>query len=539
MSRTGAEYIASLRDGREVWIDGERVTDITTHPAFRNAIRSIAGLYDMACDERFKDVLTFPSPKTGEPVSRGYQIPRSYDDLVARRKAIKTWSEATYGFMGRSPDYMASNWAGLASAPEVFGRNGQQYADNLLRHYEYLRDNDLYQSHTIVNPQIDRTRPASEQEEPFLYPGIVDERDDGIVVRGAKMVGTAALFGDEILVGTIEPLGKADEEYAISFSIPFNCPGVKVISRSSYERSARSVFDNPFSSRFDENDSLMVYDDVFVPWERVFVYRNVETTYKMWWETPSFIHQIHHGATRYWTKLEFLAGLAIKIAKANNTLQLPPVKMQLGRLIASVNIAKAIVMGMEVNYQELPGGRGIVHPNREICFAQRVFAPPKYMEVLEELKTLAGGGLIQLPSSYKDLVAEGVAPLVNRYVRSPGHTAEERIKLMKLAWDVVGSEFASRHEQYERFYHGAPYAYLPAALREGHADVCEALADAALSSYSLEDALDQADEAFEFRLPETSGVVRTGAAEGDGVIARAQSRATNVDRSSPAWRAAA
>jgi 4-hydroxyphenylacetate 3-monooxygenase len=364
-----------------------------------------------------------------------------------------------------------------------------------------------------------------------LYPGIVDERDDGIVVRGAKMVGTAALFGDEILVGTIEPLGKADQDYAISFSIPFNSPGVKVISRSSFERSARSVFDNPFSSRFDENDSLMVYDDVFVPWERVFVHRDVETAYTMWWDTPSFIHQIHHGATRFWTKLEFLTGLAIKIAKANNTVQLPPVKMQLGRLVAFVNLARAIVMAMEVNYETLPNGSGIVAPNREICFAQRVWAPPTYVAVLEELKTLAGGGLIQLPSSFKDLVSDEVGPLVARYVRSPGHSAEERVKLMKLAWDVLGSEFASRHEQYERFYHGAPYAYLPAALREGAADVCEALTDAALSGYSLQDAIDQSDdEPLPFHLPEPAPIVRTGAAERDGLLGRAQLEATQVER---------
>ncbi|HZV73820.1 MAG TPA: 4-hydroxyphenylacetate 3-hydroxylase N-terminal domain-containing protein [Conexibacter sp.] len=495
MTRTGAEYVESLRDGREVWIDGERVEDVTTHPAFRNTVRSIAHLYDMTHDPRYADVLTCPSPATGEPVHRAYTIPRSQADLVARRRATKTWAEATFGYLGRSPDYMASCWAGFAAAPGLFARGGQERADNLLAYYAHLRDDDLYQSHTIVNPQIDRSKPAAEQEEPFLYVGVVAERDDGIVVRGAKMVGTAALFGDEIFVGTIEPLGRDDEDYALTFSIPFNTPGVKVISRASYEAAARSPWDNPLSSRFDENDALMIYENVFVPWERVFVYRDVELAYLQWWDTPAFAYWIHQAATRYWTKLEFLAGLAIKVAKANNVLGMPLVRMQLGRVLSAVNLAQAAVLAMEAGCEPVPGGDGAVMPNRAIAFAQRAWAPRTYFELLEEIKTLAGGSLIQMPASYRDLVHPEVGPLIERYVRSPGHTAEERIKLYKLVWDAVGSEFASRHEHYERFYHGAPYVYLPAALRMGKPDACEALADAALSGYELADVLGADDGA--------------------------------------------
>jgi len=538
MTRTGAEYVESLRDGREVWIDGERVADVTTHPAFRNTVRSIAGLYDMTHDERWRETLTYPSPATGEPVSRGYQIPYSHEDLVARRKAMKTWSEATFGFMGRSPDYMASGWAGFASVPSVFARGGQERAEHLMAYYAHLRDDDLYQSHTIVNPQVDRSRDASRQEEPLLYVGVRDERDDGIVVRGAKMVGTAALFGDEIFVGTIEPLGRDDSDYALTFSIPFNTKGVKVISRASYEQSARSPWDNPLSSHLDENDALMIYDDVLVPWERLFVYRDVELAYLQWWDTPSFVHWIHQGATRFWTKLEFLAGLAIKIARSNNVEQVPLVRMQLGRILTSVNMAKAAVMGMEANWEHVPDGGGSVMPNRAIAFAQRAWAPRAYVEVLDEIKVLCGGSLIQMPSSYKDLVHPEEGPLLERYVRSPGHDAQQRIKLYKLAWDALGSEFASRHEHYERFYHGAPYVAQPAAYREGAPEVCEAIADAALGSYSLGDALAAADEAMAALAPVSlDGVVRRGAAEGAGVVPHAtELEAARLDRRLPMWR---
>jgi len=505
MTRTGDAYLASLRDGREVWIDGRRVDDVSGHPAFRNTAKTIAGLYDMTHDERWVDTLTYRSPITDERVSRGYQIPSDYGDLVARRSAIKLWAQASFGFMGRSPDYMASNWAGLAAVPSLFARGGSDRADALMRYYAYLRDNDLYQAHTFVNPQIDRTATAAQQEEPNLYVGVVAERDDGIVVRGAKMVGTAAVFGDELLVGTIERLGEGDEDYAISFSIPIASPGVRLISRASYEQAARSPWDNPFSSRFDENDSLIVYDDVFVPWERVFVYRDVELSYRQWWETPSFVQQIHHGATRLWTKLELLVGLALKLARANNTSAIPGVRMQLGKLLATVNVAKAIVMGMETSCEVVPGSDGSVMPNRAIAFAQRVWAPRAYADVLEEIRLLAGASLIQMPSSFRDLIDAEIGPTIRRYVRSPGHPAEARVKLHKLVWDVVGSEFASRHEQYERFYHGAPYAYLPAALSEGAPEICEAAADAALEGCSLDDAMQVLDDALAASNPAPPG----------------------------------
>lgn len=516
MTRTGAEYLERLRDGREVWIDGERVADVTTHPAFRNTARSIAGLYDMTHDPRHADVLTFPSPATGEPVLRGYQVPRSQADLVARREATRTWASATFGYLGRSPDYMASCWAGFAAAPGLFARGGQQRAENVLAYHAHLREHDLYQSHTIVNPQIDRSKPAAEQEEPFLYVGVVREGEDGIVVRGAKMVGTAALFGDEIFVGTIEPLAPADRDYALAFSIPFNTPGVKVISRASYEQAARSPWDNPLSSRFDENDALMIYEDVFVPWERVFVYRDVELALAMWWETPAFTYWIHQAAARFWTKLELLAGLAIKVAKANNVLRVPLVQMQLGRILTTVNMAKAAVLAMEAGCEPVPGGDGAVQPNRAIAFAQRSWAPAAYVQAVEEIKWLCGGSLIQMPASYRDLVHPEEGPLLERYVRSPGHPAEERIKLFKLVWDAIGSEFAARHEHYERFYHGAPYVNQPAAFREGAPEACEALADAALGGYELADLLAGAGGAGE-----TSGGSGAGGATGPAARAPA------------------
>lgn len=483
MTRTGRDYIESLQDGRTVWFDGDLVKDITTHKAFRNTVRSIAGLYDLTHDENTREILTVDVPEWGTRIHRAFHQPTDRAELVARRRAYQVFARASFGFLGRSPDYMASAVAGFAATPEVFHGKNFDGRSQLDAYYRRMAIGDLFQSHTIVNPQIDRTKPASEQEEDDLYVRVVQEKDSGIVVRGAKMVGTGAIFGDEILVGTIEPLGPNDAPYALSFSIPVNTPGVTFVSRRSYEATARSVFDNPLSSRFDENDALLVCDNVFVPWDRVLVYQDVDTCYRQWWDTPTFANLVHHGATRFWTKLEFLTGIAILIAKANNTYALPPVAAQIGKLMGWLNTAKAFVLAMEADCDTT--STGVVYANEEMVHAHRFVAADLYPKVLAEIKLLAGGGLIQLPSSVDDLLNPELSPLLRKYVRSPGTDAEARIKLFKLAWDALGSEFAGRHDQYERFYHGAPHVYLPAVVRRGHPEVYEKLTQACLDGYTL------------------------------------------------------
>ncbi|MEU9981102.1 4-hydroxyphenylacetate 3-hydroxylase N-terminal domain-containing protein [Streptomyces sp. NPDC050856] len=479
MTRSGQEYLASLRDGREIWLDGERVADVTRHPAFRNTAASLAGLYDLAHDSEHSAVLT----RGG--VHRAYAVPRSYEDLVARREAYKVWAEASFGFLGRTPDYMAGGAAGFAALPGVFTTGAHDGAANALAYHRRLAEGDLYPTFTIANPQIDRTRSAAEQEEDDLVVRVVAEKDDGIVVRGAKMIGTAAVFGNEVIVGTIEPLAPQDAEHAVCFSLPVGTPGLKLLSRTSYEAGARSVFDNPLSSRFDENDALLVCDDVFVPWENVLAYRDVDVAFRMWWHTPAYVNFVHQAATRFWTKLEFLTGIAILVTKANNTHQLPQVTQVIGRLLGRVAQAKAFVLAAEASYEQVDGGRGGVMPGKDISFAQRIMAGELYPRTVEDIKLLAGGGVVQLPASGQDLLHPELGPLLRKYVRSPGTPAEDRVKLLKLAWDALGSEFAGRHEQYERFYHGAPHVYLMQQAWEGDSASCEALARSCLDGYGL------------------------------------------------------
>src|SRR5438445_3509224 len=220
--RTGAEYLRSLQDGRQVYVDGEAVADVVRHLAFREAARSVARLYDIAAAPELRERMTFPSPKTGAPVLRAYQIPRGHADLRARRLFSETWAEATFGLMGRTPDHVAGFFCGYAATPRVFAAGGQRFADNVVAFYEHMRDTHLFVSYAIVPPQIDRSKPAHKQSDPTLYAGVVKERDDGIIVKGAQQLATAGVYCDYIYISSIHPLQPGDENYAIGAAIPVN-----------------------------------------------------------------------------------------------------------------------------------------------------------------------------------------------------------------------------------------------------------------------------------------------------------------------------
>ena len=455
--RTGAQFLDALKnDGRRVFVDGEEVADVTSHPAFAGAAKTIAGLYDIASDPENRELMTFISPKTGEPVNRIWQMPDSIEGLRERRGAIERWAEASLGFMGRTPDHVAGFFTGYAAEPQVLAKDGnEEFAANAVAIHEFLRDNDIYISYTIVPPQIDRSKPAHQQNPPDLYAGVVTERDDGIVIKGAQMLGTGSVYSDYVQLSTIHPLREGDENHAVSLIVPCNAPGVRIHSRRAYAKAATSVFDYPLASRFDENDALIVYDNVFVPWEQVLVYKNTEICRDQWFETPAHILGNNQAQIRFTTKLRFLTGLAQRITQMNGVWNLPPVQGQ----IADIAVRAAMYEGLLEAQIAMakPNRNGVYVPHAQTHYAAMVMQSRIYPEILELLRELSGGGMIQLPSNVADFETPEAGDDIRRYVQSPDFPAEERVKLLKLAWDAIGSEFAGRHAQYEKFYAGAPF----------------------------------------------------------------------------------
>ncbi len=476
--RTGADYLRSLRDGRRVFVDGERVDDVTRHRAFAGAARSLATLYDIAAAPELRERMTFPSPKTGRPVLRAYQIPRSHADLKARRVASETWAEATFGLMGRSPDHVAGFFCGYAAVPSVFAAAGQNFADNLLRFYEHIRDNHLYLSYAIVPPQIDRSKPAHAQSDPTLYAGVVKERDDGIVLKGAQQLATAGLYSDYIYLSCIHPLQPGDENYANGVAIPVNAPGVKLYPRRPFAKQASNSFDYPLSGRFDETDCLVVLDDVFVPWEYVFIYRNVAICRDQWWKTPAHLYGNHQAQARYATKLRFMIGLAKRMNEMTGNDANPAVQIQMGELASLVSIVENMLLAQET--VATIDGNGVLWPSKTALYAVMALQSELNSRMLEIIRELTGAAMITLPSSFEDFKDDEMRADIARYMRSGATDAKTRVAVMRLAWDFIGSEFGSRHQQYEKFYGGASFLVKQNVYRSFDFARATALVDSAL-----------------------------------------------------------
>jgi 4-hydroxyphenylacetate 3-monooxygenase len=443
-------------------------------------------MFDMAAGD---EAMTVDSPDTGGRINRVYSIPRSVEDLRARRETITKWSRLSHGFVGRGPDHVAAFFAGFGSAPDVFGSE-HGAADNVTRWYRKMASESGYASYTIIPPQIDRGSTAGQWKDELLQVGVAEERDDGIVVRGSQMLGTATAVSDHLFVSCIKPLQPGDEVYANSFVVPVATPGLKVYCRRPYASPDLSAFDYPLTSRFDETDALVVFDDVFVPWEDVFVYRDIDMVRNQWSVTAAHALGNSQAQIRLVTKTRFLAGIARKIAAINGIEKIPSVQEKLGELASVAAVVEGMVLAAEASAEI--DAHGVARPGARFLYGAMGLQSELYPRVLEILRELAGGGVIQLPSSYRDLVSEETREDVGRYFSGASADAEERIKLFKLAWDAVGSEFGGRHHQYEMFYAGAPFVTRGYSFRNYGYEEAVAQVDEFLATYSVGSAVEDA-----------------------------------------------
>jgi 4-hydroxyphenylacetate 3-monooxygenase len=455
--KTGAQHIASLRDGRQVFLDGALVADVTTHPAFCGAVRSAARLYDHQAAN--PEAMTFDIGG-GRRASLAWLMPRSAEEFARRREALAAWARLSAGFLGRGPDHVASCLIGQVMGIEVFERHGPARAAALRDYVAEATRQDWFVSYVIINPQADRSKPWGAQAEPDLVARIVDEDAGGLTIRGAKMLGTSAILANEVLVANLQPLRAGEEHLAFSCALPLNAKGLKLLSRKSYAAHAVSAFDDPLASRFDENDAVLWFEDVKVPWERVFVHRDTDMCRAQFHDTWAHALQNHQAQVRLVEKLRFLTGIGRRIAETIGTIGMPPVRDALGRLAAQAGAVEAMLRGMEAAGAQ--HGEWFV-PDRAMMYAAQVVTQELYPQIIAALRELAGGGLIMLPSSVADYANPEVARILGTVQQSPAANPEERVRFLKLAWDAVGSEFASRHLQYEMFYAGAAF------VTRGHA----------------------------------------------------------------------
>jgi anthranilate 3-monooxygenase (FAD) / 4-hydroxyphenylacetate 3-monooxygenase len=451
--RSGAQFIEGLRSRpREVWVRGERVMDVSSHPAFSRAAQQLAHLYDMQHDPAHCDTLTYRVPETGELAGTAFMPSYSHADLVKHREAYRLWATTNFGLMGRSPDFMNVTLLAFYEARELFGEGDARFVDNMAAYYRHVRDKDLFLSHALVSPQNDRSKQSSDLGD--LHLRVVAERDGGILVSGARMIATLGPLADEILLYNLPGLKSGDEDHAISFAVPADAPGLRQICREPYDAPNRTSFDHPLSTRFEENDSLLIFNEVFVPWNRVFCYRDVPLANRIYLHSALRNHTAHQTNVRALIKMQFVTGLCITIARSIKADQFLHVQKMLGELICDVEFVKSGLVRSEIEAETTPVGT--IRPSLAPLQALRSYLPKAYPRAIEYLQTIGAGGFMLMPSGADFRAQEISHDMSTYYAGANGMGSLDRVRLFKLAWDLAGEAFGQRLVQYERYYAGDP-----------------------------------------------------------------------------------
>ena len=451
-ARTGAEYIAGLQENQpEVYLHGERVQDVTTHPALRHGIETLARLYDLQHDPELQAEMTYPSPTTGHPVGRSFILPRTMDELESRGVMMRHWARATFGMMGRSPDFMNVNIMAMAAAGDYFAQNRPEFKQNIQNYYEYIRENDLVLTHTLLNLQRSRAPGATPLEDRTDIALTVEkETDAGIIVNGARVLATLAPLSEEIALypTTSHQLpGQAPERYSFAFALPCNTPGLRFQCRESFDQ-GRSHFDHPLGSRFEEMDAVAFFDKVLVPWERVFLLGDVELCNNLQLATNRHLHSGHQVVTKNVAKAEFMLGLATLMTDALGSAGQQQAQQLMAEIIEGLEITKACLRAAVADASV--DKWGVMAPAELPLQAARNTFIRLYPRMGEIVHLLGSSSLMALPTE-ADL--EGpLAAEINRYLETDGASARERVRLFRLAWDTACSAFGARQILYERFF---------------------------------------------------------------------------------------
>ena len=451
-ARTGAEYIAGLQENQpEVYLHGERVKDVTTHPALRHGIETLARLYDLQHDPELQAEMTYPSPTTGDPVGRSFILPRTMDELESRGVMMRHWARATFGMMGRSPDFMNVNIMAMAAAGDYFAQNRPEFKQNIQNYYEYIRENDLVLTHTLLNLQRSRAPGATPLEDRTDIALTVEkETDAGIIVNGARVLATLAPLSEEIALypTTSHQLpGQAPERYSFAFALPCNTPGLRFQCRESFDQ-GRSHFDHPLGSRFEEMDAVAFFDKVLVPWERVFLLGDVELCNNLQLATNRHLHSGHQVVTKNVAKAEFMLGLATLMTDALGSSGQQQAQQMMAEIIEGLEITKACLRAAVAD--AAVDKWGVMAPAELPLQAARNTFIRLYPRMGEIVHLLGSSSLMALPTE-ADL--EGpLAAEINRYLETDGASARERVRLFRLAWDTACSAFGARQILYERFF---------------------------------------------------------------------------------------
>lgn len=452
-AKTGKEYINRLKEANNnVYIHGERVDDVTEHPAFKNVVQSMAHLYDLQYEK--EDKMLYTSPTSGDKVGMTFLHPTSIDDLILRREAITEWARTSGGMMGRSPDYLNAELMAMGMNNRLFAEGNPDFAENARNYYEYARENDISLTHTLIHPQVNRAKMQHEQKDANVALHLVEERENGIIVDGIRLLATQGGITDEILVfpSTVKKSGELDDPYSLAFAIPNNTPGLKHISRESFDY-GKNNWDHPLSSRFEEGDTIVSFDHVFIPWERVFVCGNSSVCNRTFRETNAVVHMSHQVVAKNIVKTEFILGVALSMMDAIGIDQFQHVKDKGTEIMLTLETMRSHLYRAEHNAKL--DDSGTMTPDYDALNAARNWYPRIYPSLVEIVRILGASGLMGIPTQ-ADFKHEDIGPIIHRGLQGQNLEGYERVQLFRLAWDMTLSSFGSRQTHYEYYFFGDP-----------------------------------------------------------------------------------
>ncbi|MER1987125.1 MAG: 4-hydroxyphenylacetate 3-monooxygenase, oxygenase component [Solibacillus sp.] len=449
---TGEQFIRRLDSLKNnIWYDGEQVTiPLSQHPAFQGILKTKAALYDLQHDEQLQQELTFHSPVINETVGTSFLQPRTKEELVQRRVMTRHWAKQTNGMVGRTPDYLNTVLMSLACSGELLERIDTSFPQHLQSLYQLAMKEDLSFTHTFITPQVNRSRFYVDHGDKPISAKITDITDEGLVIKGARLLATQGGSTDEVLVLSVPQL-LLDPNEAFAFSIPSNTKGLTFICRDSYV-GGDSFFNHPLSSRYEEMDAIVVFNDVTVPWQRVFYYHNTELA-KTFLAQSSFSNfATHQALTRQIAKTEFLLGLAELLVKTINVHEYQHIHEKMADIITGLETMKALIEKSE--HDATLDSFGYMRPHIiPLKVAMNLF-PKIYPRFVEILQQIGASGMISLPS--EQAFHSQIAPELEHYLQGAAVSADARVKIFRLAWDATMSAFGTRQTQYERFFYGDP-----------------------------------------------------------------------------------
>jgi 4-hydroxyphenylacetate 3-monooxygenase len=457
MLRTGDAYRDSLRDGRAVWIEGERVEDVPNHPAFRPIVDARARIYDLAHEPALREVLTLEDPAAGERRLVAHRLPRTGEDWQAKRAAVEATLDALGGVVTRVGDETVGELWSLYDGQDVLNEVDPRFAEHIRHHVLRVEESDVFHVSANTDPKGDRSKRPQEQDPDMLLHS-VRETDAGIVVRGAKYETAAAYAHQAFVKPTIANWGDAElSDYAIGFVVPMNAKGLKHICRAGFA-GRHPLADYPISNRFDEVDTLLVFDDVLIPWEDVLFYRHTRAA--------SFIRSCLHrySAFPFVQRIQRLADLMIGAALFNlrqtGLEKQPAVREKLALLACYRETINAHLTAAIAAAEESPAG--LLMPNQALLYSGRVHACSRLPEMMHLTRELCGGQICLTPDWASFESAETKPWLEKFYTVNEAWGAEDRFKLLAFARDLLNSDYAGHRVTFELFAQSPPFAHLNA-----------------------------------------------------------------------------